>query len=242
MPAEQQVTIQKAAYKIFLQHCTLLCIAKIPEGVIFSWSCDELGLCLASDWLLLTGVSKLHICRFKARLSEGLTASFASIQLPSCKPGFSQVQESEWLNGNQSHEDPSLTGWSADMPVTEAETAEHSTSDTVRCEFQYLSAQRWQVQRRAYSKLLKASVGFISFLSRFSDCSAPSSLWAAKRAEVRQADPNGGSVEGNTTPHFCNSPCSNLLLAGKQRMAALMIFSLLKLLDFKCFEEIEDKH
>lgn len=174
MPAEQQVTVHKAAYKIFLQHCTLLCIAKIPEGVIFSWRSDELGLCLASDWLLFTEVSELHICRFKDRLSEGLDSQLSS---------HSAAKLQSWLlTGPEigmtqqkpvSYEHPRLTGWSADMPMTEAETPEHSISDTVRCEFQYLSAQRWQVQRRACSKLLKESVGFILFLSRFPGCSAP---------------------------------------------------------------------
>jgi len=52
-----------------------------------------------------------------------------------------------------------------------------------------------------------------------------------------QSDPNPKTGLCGERHNTCTSP-----LAGKQRTAALMTLSLLKPLDFKCFEEIEDKH
>lgn len=53
MPAEQQVTTQKAAYKIFLQHSTLLALQKSQNVLFFheavmnlAYACHQTGCSL----------------------------------------------------------------------------------------------------------------------------------------------------------------------------------------------------
>lgn len=222
-------------------------MAKTPEGVIFSWSCDELGLCLGSDWLFLTGISELHICRFKAKFSEGLTASFPSAHLPSCKPGFSQVQESEWLSGNwallnipDELADSSLSRYACDRSCDSWVKYFWHTQMWILVPVctELAGASRgllWTSEEKRWLHLvLKQIFRLLCTLLPVSSKKSKSLIvWSWNRA-LRRATQNLLSP---------NNPWSNFPLAGKQRRtAALMILSLLKPLGFKRFEDIEDEH